>query len=336
MMAVKYIDKARLKQWSEAKLSSAGLNSHTASLVADVLVHADSRGVHSHGVMRVEHYCKRIRCGGLNVLAKEIITQISDSVAIVDGDHGMGHSALTTATETAISLAQKTGLGFVSIRNTSHCGALSYYAKMATDRGLIAIAMTQTDSIVAPHGGAKPFFGTNPICFGFPVKEGEPVIVDMATSATAFGKLLHAKETGQPIDKGLALDSEGNETTDPHQVSTLLPFGGYKGTCIAPAIDALTGCLMGARYGNHINRMYDNYDQYRELASLIIVIDPGMLGNEHFSRQMADMVSDLKSAPAAPGAEEVIFPNEPQVRYAAKCLQHGIPVPEAIVNYLQS
>ncbi|WP_413113627.1 Ldh family oxidoreductase [Thaumasiovibrio sp. DFM-14] len=325
-----------LKSLALNKLLSAGLLEETAREVTDVLVHADITGVHSHGVMRVEHYCNRLKQGGLNANAKFSIEQISPSVAVLDSDDGMGHSGLIAATKHGIELAKETGIGFVSVKNTSHCGALSYFMEKATSQGMIAIGMTQTDTCVAPYGGAERFLGTNPIAFGFPVEGGTPMIIDMATSATAFGKLLHAKETNQPIGEGLALDSEGHITTDPHKVENLLPFGGHKGSGIALAIDALTGVLMGANFGNHVVRMYGDYDKMRKLASLVIVINPEKLGNPLFAVAMAAMVGELRAVKPAPGTEQVLAPNDPQVAYKAKCEVEGIPVAQGVYDYLAS
>lgn len=165
-MTTVYVSEENLKSLVHHKLHTAGLDTDTTQQVTDVLVHADITGVHSHGVMRVEHYCTRLAAGGLNKAPQFSIEQISPSVAILDSDDGMGHSALISATEHAIKLAQQEGLGFVSVKNTSHCGALSYFAEMITNKGLVAIVMTQTDTCVAPHGGAERFLGTNPIAFG--------------------------------------------------------------------------------------------------------------------------------------------------------------------------
>ncbi|EED9434699.1 TPA_asm: Ldh family oxidoreductase [Salmonella enterica subsp. enterica serovar Abortusovis] len=333
-MSTILVKENELKALAFNKLTQAGLDAQTAQQVADVLVHADITGVHSHGVIRVEHYCTRLNAGGLNPKATFSIEQISPSVAILDSDDGMGHCALIKATDHAISLARETGLGFVSVKNTSHCGALSWFIEQATSQGMVAIAMTQTDTCVAPYGGAERFLGTNPIAFGFPVKDSHPMIVDMATSAIAFGKILHAKETGKPIGHGLALDKEGHITTAPHKIENLLLFGGHKGSGIALAIDALTGVLMGANFSNHIVRMYGDYDKMRKLASLVIVIDPQMLGNPLFSSIMSTMVNELRAVKPMPGVDKVLAPNDPQIAYKEKCLKEGIPVAEGIYQYL--
>lgn len=158
-MSTILVKENELKALAFNKLTRAGLDAQTAQQVADVLVHADITGVHSHGVIRVEHYCTRLNAGGLNPKATFSIEQISPSVAILDSDDGMGHCALIKATDHAISLARETGLGFVSVKNTSHCGALSWFIEQATSRGMVAIAMTQTDTCVAPYGGAERFLG---------------------------------------------------------------------------------------------------------------------------------------------------------------------------------
>lgn len=176
--------------------------------------------------------------------------------------------------------------------------------------------------------------GTNPIAFGFPVENSHPMIVDMATSATAFGKILHAKETGKHIGEGLAIDKDGYGTTDPHKIENLLPFGQHKGSGIALAIDALTGMLMNANFGNHIVRMYGDYDKMRKLASLVIAIDPKKLGNPVFAKTMAQMVTELHAVKPVPGVEKVLAPNDPQMHYKEKCQQEGIPVPAGIFHYL--
>lgn len=330
------VKEQHLRQLAGDKLRQAGFSSSDVEHAVDVLIYADLTGVHSHGVMRVEHYCQRLLAGGLNADARHIFDKISPSVGVLDSDDGLGHSALVEATNHAISLADETGLGFVSIKNTSHCGALSYFMNMATEAGMIGVGMTQTDSCVAPHGGAERFFGTNPIAFGFPVEGSHPMIVDMATSATAFGKILHAKETGSKIREGVAIDNKGHPTTDPEKAETLLPFGGHKGSGLALSIDALTGVLMGANYGNHITQMYGDYDKMRKLASLIIVINPKRLGTPLFSMMMAALVSELHQVKPVPGGEPVKAPNEPQMAYRQQCKLEGIPVAQGVYDFLVS
>lgn len=325
-----------LKRLTIEKLIGAGLNEASVREVADVLVYADSHGVRSHGVMRVEHYCKRLACGGLNKHAKFSLEHISPAAAVLDSDDGMGHSGMIEATKTAIGLAKESGIGFVTVKNTSHCGALAYFSEMAAKENCLSIVMVQTNSAVAPFGGADMYFGTNPICFGFPVEGGPPVIADMATSAIAFGKVLHAREVNGTLPEGVALDAEGNFTTDPAEYACLTHFGEYKGYGIALAIDALTGVLMGANFGPHIVEMYGDYEKMRKLASLVMVIDPAKFGTSGFGQLMGQMVKELHNVRPVPGVEKVLVPGEPQEDYYKASLANGVPVAKPVYDFLVS
>lgn len=153
------------------KLTDARLNEQDAEKVADVLVHADLRSVHSHGVLRTEHYVNRLRAGGINPEAHPAFKETGPVTGVLDGDDGFGHVICDMAMDRAIDMAKKNGVGMVTAVNSSHCGALSYFVQKAADEKLIGIAMTHTDSIVVPFGGRTPFLGTNPIAYGVPAKQ---------------------------------------------------------------------------------------------------------------------------------------------------------------------
>jgi ureidoglycolate dehydrogenase (NAD+) len=237
----------------------------------------------------------------------------------------------------AIETATQTGIAMVGVQDGSHCGALSYFVLEATRNNMIGIALTQTDKCVAPFGGVSPFFGTNPIAFGFPCKSHPTVILDMATSNTAYGKVLHARETGSEIPDDWGLDENGNPTTDPHRVKALTPFGGYKGYGIGMAIDILTGVLLGAQFGPHITAMYGDYDKKRNLASLMMAIDPStFVSLDHFTAQMDDLVSELHAQQAGPGFDAVRVAGDMEIMYEAKHREEGIPVVTTIYDFLKN
>ncbi len=318
------------------RLSEAGLNRKHADIVAEVLTHADLRGVRSHGVMRTEHYTKRLLAGSLNPNPSFSLTKLREGASIFNADGGMGHVACELAMKDAIETASKTGIAMVGIKDGSHCGALSYFVLEATRNDMIGIALTQTDKCVAPFGGVSPFFGTNPIAFGFPCKKEPAVILDMATSNTAYGKILHAKETGTPIPEGWGIDDNGNPTTNPHKVKAMTPFGGYKGYGIAMAIDILTGVLLGAQFGPHITAMYGDYDKKRNLASLMMAIDPStFISLDHFTNQMDALVSELHSQKAGPGFEKVLVAGDMEIMYEVAHREEGIPVLSTVYDFLK-
>lgn len=331
------VNEKELRGLVVGKLTGAGLNSSDADIVADVLVHADLRGVRSHGVIRTEHYVTRLNAGSLNKNPSIKFTKVRPGAGLVDADDGMGHVACIDAMEHACELAKETGIAMVGVENGSHCGALSYFLQTAISKGMIGMAVTHTDKCVAPFGGSKPFFGTNPIAFGFPTKKHDPVILDMATSLTAYGKILHAKEQNTSIPDDWGIDGEGKPTTDPNKVEALTPFGGHKGYAIAMVIDVLTGVLLGAQYGPHINAMYGDYDKPRKLASTMIAIDPNTyVGIDRFMAQMDAMVDDLHAQPAAPGFDSVMVPGEIEWQNERKNRENGVPILPTLYDYLKS
>lgn len=336
-MADVFVNDKELRTLVTERLVEGGLNKPHAEIVADVLVHADLRGVRSHGVIRTEHYVTRLRAGSLNKNPNFSLRKVRSGSALLNADAGMGHVACCDAMDEAIVLAKDSGIAMVGVENGSHCGALSYFVLRAVEKNMIGMAVTHTDKCVAPYGGAKAFFGTNPIAFGFPTNKHNPVVLDMATSNTAFGKILHAKEQGTSIPDDWGIDGEGKPTTDPLQVEALTPFGGYKGYGLALVIDVLTGVLMGAKYGPHINAMYGDYDKPRELASLMIAIDPSTFSTaERFKAQMDGMVDDLHAQQVQPGFEKVYAPGEPEIMLQAENLKRGVPVVDTIYNWLKT
>lgn len=332
-----FIDEKELRTLVIKKLAGAGLNEPHAETVADVLVHADLRGVRSHGIIRTEHYVKRLNSGSLNKTPALAFKKLRPGAGLLDADDGMGHVACIEAMDKACELAKDTGIAMVGVENGSHCGALSYFLIRAIDKGMIGMAVTHTDKCVAPYGGSKAFFGTNPIAFGFPTRKHQPVILDMATSNIAFGKILHAKEQNSSIPDDWGMDGDGNPTTDPHKVEAMTPFGGYKGYGISLVIDVLTGVLLGAQYGPHITAMYGDYDKPRKLASTMIAIDPETYtGLDRFMSQMDAMVDDIHAQPVAPGFDSVKVPGEIEWHNERVNRENGIPILPTLYDYLKS
>ncbi|MFB4158939.1 ureidoglycolate dehydrogenase [Geomicrobium sp. JSM 1781026] len=312
-----------------------GIPKHIAEHVTDVLVHANLRGVDSHGVLRVEHYLRRVAEGGLDAHAEPTFTKTSPSTGILDGNNGFGHYIAKEAMNQSIQIAKEQGIGAVAVKNSSHCGALSYFVQQAADAGMIGLAMTHTDKVVVPFGGTEPFFGTNPIAFGFPSAKEESVILDFATSTVALGKILQAKEKGQSIPEGWGVDKDGNSTTDPHQVVSLTPFGGPKGYGLAMVVEIFSALLTGAAFGPHVSKMYGDYGQNRELGHFVLALDLSVFTHlETFTKRMDIMIRELRSIPAIEGNEGVFVPGEIETQTAKTRKQSGIPLPGSVYEFL--
>ncbi|MDC3412058.1 ureidoglycolate dehydrogenase [Aquibacillus sp. 3ASR75-11] len=331
------LQKEELKNLVVKKLTEANVSEKHAVIVADVLVHADARGVSSHGVLRTEHYVKRMNEGGMNRNPQFKVEDKGKSAVLFDGDNGMGHVITKHAMEKAIDLAKENGIGMVGIINSSHCGALSYFAEQAAEQDVVSMVMTQTDSAVVPFGGAEPYFGTNPIAYGFPAKKHKPIIVDMATSNVALGKVLHARETGKSIPNNWGVDAFGNPVTDPNLVKNLLPIGGPKGYGLALTVDVLSGILTGSAFGTSIATMYGDYKNYRRLGHIILTVDPGLfITKEEFLSNIDQIIEELHGLKPAEGFSSVMVPGEPEQLKEEERLKSGIPVPQSIYEYLTS
>jgi ureidoglycolate dehydrogenase (NAD+) len=316
------------------RLREAGMPEAQAAVVADVLVYADLRGVYSHGVMRVEHYASRVRSGGMNVNPTFRIERLKPSIGLVDAQGAAGHVMGKYATEQAIQIAREQGMAMVGIKNSSHCGALAYYVQMALDQKMAAMVCVHTDKIVVPFGGRDAYFGTNPFAFGFPGAT-DSILLDMATSEVAWGKVLHAREKGQPIPETWAVDAEGKRCTDPHKAASLFPFGGPKGYGVSVMVEALTGLMIGGVFGPHLKKMYGDLDSYRDLSSFILVIDPTVFGPaDGFLGRTQRMIDELHTHPPAPGVERVLVPGEIEQRIMERSRREGIPVPKPVYEYL--
>jgi ureidoglycolate dehydrogenase (NAD+) len=322
---MKRVPRERLTPWAVACLEKAGVPPAEARLVAESLVQTSVWGIDSHGVLRLTHYLNRLTIGSIKAAAAPVVMRTGPVTAQIHGEDGLGivHAAL--AMEVAIEMAKESGAGIAGVGHSSHCGAMGLYTRMAAREHLIGIAMTHSSSVVVPHGGLHKYFGTNPISIAVARKGGEPVCLDMATSQVAWNKVLNARIEGRPLDPGLAVDAEGNATTDPHQARAAIPLGGptygYKGYGLAFMIDLLCGALNGMTFGRHINAMYEELDQPRKIGHLLIAIDPARFaGGERLEETVDAVIADLRTQ------GEILFPGEPELIEERERITHGIPI----------
>ncbi|MFB5191948.1 ureidoglycolate dehydrogenase [Alicyclobacillus fastidiosus] len=336
-MANVVVQQQMLRSLVAEKLEQVGVPAGDAATVADVLVHADLRGVHSHGVLRTEHYVRRVCEGGLNIHPDIAFQNTGPVTGVLDGDDGFGHVIAKQAMRHAIELAKNNGLGAVGVINSSHCGALSYFVNQAVEENLIGMAMTHTDTNVVPFGGARPFFGTNPLAFGFPAGRNKPIILDMATSEVAFGKVLAARDEGKQIPATWGVDQVGDPSTDPFQLVSLLPFGGAKGYGLALVVEVLSGLLTGSAFGPHIVPMYGDYDKMRKLGHFFCAVNPAFFTKEEsFLQAMDQMIEEIHQVPPARGVDRVLVPGEPEQQNEERYGARGVPIAESVYQYLMS
>lgn len=322
----------KLKEAVIKKLVLADVSESDAEIVADVLCYADVRGIHSHGALRLEHYIKRIKAGGINLKSNFNIEVKRPSFALMDADGGFGHIAMKKATEWAIDTADKQGISVIGIKNNSHCGSLGYYNKMAIDNKKVSLIMVNTDPCVIPYGGKSCFFGTNPISYGFPAKK-DFLLGDMATSEVALGRIFTARDNNEKVPINWGVDENGNSTDDPKKIKYVTPFGGAKGYVIMTMIEAFTGLLIGNVYCNNLVKMYGDMDKKRNLSTFMLVVDP-FVYNEDYLDTVQSFIDDIRKEPPLDENSPITIPGERKEACYRDYLKNGIPLSEKVYKYV--
>jgi ureidoglycolate dehydrogenase (NAD+) len=323
-MEEKVVSVRELTEQCVKHLMKAGMPDEDARIATDVMIHANLRGVDSHGVARMEYYDAIFAHGDINFHPQIKIKQTGMVTATVDGDDGLGLVVSYSAAKKAIEMAKDKGVGMVGVFNSSHCGAQSYYLKMAAEEKLISIAMSNAGSAVIPFGGKQPFFGTNPVAFGFPARRHPPILLDMATSVVAGGKIVHDYlHRGKSIPIGWAVDEEGNDVTDPKLAKWLLHFAGPKGFGLAMVADIFSGMLSGGAFGPHLI-----VNEKQTLGQFLCFIDPAYFSDrDEFLDKIDQMIDEIHAIPPASGFERVMVPGEPEQLREVHHSQYGISLP---------
>ncbi|MEW9673838.1 Ldh family oxidoreductase [Ammoniphilus sp. 3BR4] len=322
-----------LKMFCQHVFEKLGALNEDAYTAADALIRANLEGVDSHGISRLAIYAKRMKEGRINPIPQITVEKRGESVLLVDGDNGLGQMVAARAIKEGIALAKETGLAAVAVRHSNHFGTASYYCQMACEQGLGVMAFTNSPPGIAPWGGKKAFFGTNPIAFGFPTGSDVPVIIDMSTSVVARGKVILAAKQGQPIPKGWAMDEHGLETENAQDAlrGAVLPLGGAKGYALALAIEILTGVLSGAAFGPHVKNMYDEHDEKSNIGHFFILFDiEKFMSLDQFTVLIHQFLEEVKSVPLAEGASEILYPGERRAKEFQKRMSSGIALSEEV------
>lgn len=341
----------RLREFTTRVFLHYGVPQADAEQASEVLAAADLRGIDSHGVARLASYSDLLSEGLINVRPKVRIVRSTPSTATVDGDNGLGLVVGPQANRIAMDMAEKAGSGWVSVCNTNHYGIAGYYVLKALERDMIGWSMTNSTKLVAPLWGAEPMLGTNPIAIAFPGKEEPAIVIDMATSATAYGKIEIARRKKERIPEGWAIDRAGRSTTNPDDVVTggsMLPLGsdrergGHKGYGLAVMVDVLCAVLSGANWGPFTPPFALRLEQPpRSVGKGIghffgaMRID-GFIEADEFKRQIDDFVRTFRATRPAPGTEGPLIPGDPE-REAEKVRRvSGVPLIMPVVEELRA
>ena len=326
-----------------------GVSPQDAAQAADVLVCADLRGIDSHGVARLHSYFELLLEGKINPRPQVKVIRSTASTATVDGDNGLGLVVGPHANRMAMDLAEQSGTGWVSVCATNHFGIAGYYVLKALERDLIGWAMTNSTKLVAPVWGAEPMLGTNPIAIAFPGKHEPPIVIDMATSAVALGKVEMALRKGTSIPTGWGMDEQGRATTDPEDIvngGTLLPLGSdrergaHKGYCLGVMVDVLSAVLSGANWGPFtVPFVLRNQIPTRSVGKGIghffgaMRVD-AFIDADEFKAQMDEYVRVFRATRPEPGTNGPLLPGDPEREAEEVRREQGIPLLPAVVKDL--
>ena len=328
-MPVQRFSAACLSDFCTSAYSALGLPGDDAGLLADSLVQADLWGHQSHGVMRTFWYGKRIQSGAVKAVSTPEIVLDGGAIAVMDGNDGIGQVITALAMQEAIERSRKHGIGAVAVRNSGHFGTAMYFTRMAANAGCIGFLSTNASPAMAPWGGRSKLIGTNPWSIAAPAGQYPPMMLDIANTAVARGKLYVAGKKGEAIPEGWAIDAEGRPTTDPAMgiAGNILPMAGHKGYAVAAMMDVLSGILSGSRFADGVIGPYMAEGRSGVGHFAMVLNIEAFRPLEDFIADTESLIERIKRTPLAAEAEEVFYPGEPEARAEEHHRAVGIEIP---------
>ncbi|MCS7178589.1 MAG: Ldh family oxidoreductase [Anaerolineae bacterium] len=321
----------------ERILRGVGVPVDQARIIAEVTVAADLRGVGSHGVLRLPAYIHRVRAGLMAADTRIGVIRERGAAMLLDAHGGFGQVAGVYAMNRAIERARQHGVGIVAVRNANHIGMAAYYTMLALPHRMVGIAATNAAPSMAAWGGTRPVLGTNPISVAVPTGQEVDIVLDMATSVVARGKIRSAACKGERIPLGWALDAEGRPTEDPEAAlkGTLLPIGGPKGYGLALVVDVLAGVLTGSDYSIYLASLHD-MSRRASVGFMMQAVDVAAFSDwEKYTEHMKLLMEAIRSSPLAPGVDRIYLPGEIEGLREREYRQAGIPLPTRVLEELQ-
>ena len=327
-----------LRQFITAAMVRLGLPQTDAAVVGDLMAQADLQGSDGHGVIRLPPYARRIRAGGINLQPKITVVQERAGMALLDGDNGMGHLVMRRAAEMAIEKARNCGIAWVGSQFSNHAGPASLYARMPMAHDMIGLYFAVGNANhLPPWGGLDMLLSTNPIAVAVPAGEEPPVVLDMATTVAAYGKVKAKAQRGEQMPVGWMIDRLGQPLTDPKRAEEgfLMPIGGYKGYGLALIVGLLAGTLNGAAMGSQVIDFNHDDTTVTNTGQAIVAIDISAFGDvKDFKARVDQLVRELRHSERMPGVDRIWLPGEQSHEKRERYAQTGIPVPAGLLEQL--
>ena len=321
-------------------LMARGVPETDAAKVAGMMVDADIYGYGTHGVFRLRQYLARLSGGGCNPTPEISIAHETVATAVIDGDDGLGHLAMSTARDLAMEKARQAGVGWVGVRRGNHAGPLALYVRPQAEAGMFGMAAAVgSANHVPPYGGTDLLIGTNPIAFSAPSSGPDPFVFDMATTVAAMGKIKTLIQQGKPMPEGWMVGPDGHPLTDPNRKSEgfLLPIGGPKGYGLSVAIGLLAGVLNGAAFGSDVVDFTSDTSSSTNTGQFVVALNPSAFGlGDGFAAEAARVFAEMRSSKPLPGHDPVRLPGDGKTNEAQSRRENGIVLNEALQRDLNN
>jgi len=327
-----------LERFIQEAMMALGFPEKDSLVIAQLMAQADMQGSDGHGIFRLAPYAKRIKGGAINLHPEIKIVKDKPAMALIDGDNGMGHLVMKYATELAIEKAKKTGIAWVGSQYSNHAGPASLYAKMALEHDLLGLYFAVGNANhLPPWGGLDMLLSTNPIAAAIPTLNEIPIVLDMATTVAAYGKVKAKAQNGEMMPEGWMVDQEGKPLLDPTQSDKgfLLPIGGYKGYGLSMIVGILAGTLNGAAMGRDVIDFNKDATSVTNTGQAVVMIDPDAFGDIHeFKRQIDRLIQDIKASRKMPGVEQIWLPGEQSHLKKQINLRDGVALSKGLTDQL--
>jgi LDH2 family malate/lactate/ureidoglycolate dehydrogenase len=331
---------AQLAEFVTRAFVAAGLPGTDARAIADLMVEADLRGSDTHGVIRLPLYVRRLRAGGINVTPNIRTLSERASVALLDGDNGMGHLVMRRAAELAIDKARATGIGWVGARMSNHAGPAALYVTMPLECDMVGLYFAVgSNNHLPPWGGSESLLGTNPMAVAVPALEEPPIVLDMALTVAAYGKVRLKAQRGEAMPVGWMIDREGKPLTDPKRADEghLLPIGDYKGYGLSLIIALLAGALNRAAVGREVIDFVKETGKATNTGQAIMALSiEAFMPPAEFKKAVDAFVRDIRQSRRLPGVDRIWLPGEQSHAKRLDRCARGIPMPKALRDNLDA
>lgn len=328
----------KLEAFIAHAFEAVGVPAADAKVIGELMTRADVQGSEGHGIFRLPQYIRRIKGGAVNVKPSIKVERELPGMALVNGDNGMGHLVMRFATEKAIEKAKTAGVAWVGVRWSNHAGPASLYASMPLEHNMIGLYMAVgSANHLPPWGGLDMLLSTNPIAVAVPAGAEPAVILDMATTVAAYGKVKTKAQRGEMMPEGWMMDRQGKPLTDPKRAAEgfLLPIGGYKGYGLALILGMLAGNLNAAAMGKDVVDFNNDDTTETNTGHAIVAINiEAFQPLAEFKQGMDTLIRDIRNSERLPGVDAIRLPGEGTHAARADRLRNGVPMPPALMDAL--